>query len=1159
MKFPKPSVFSGLLGAFALSALSAFADPIVLEPDTVTDRDVRDGLSITLPVVASSNGTGSKVLTYQWKKRPSGGGEPVDVSDGGGISGATTANLKFTNANAGHAGNYFAEVTERSNPPGTDPDPVVNAPDYVLKVNVRPKIATNGQPVSATVDQGDGVTFSVTLTPESTLDQTFFQWTRNNVDIPGATESTYTIPAATEGNELTDGAQWQLAGNYAVKINSTKTATKITSKAAVLKVNSQPVILTQPSAGTGGTLFVPTKGSAKTTVVAGGNPKLEYQWEKETETPGTYVDVSGAKAATLSLPGQDSSEGKYRVRVKNGFTPLGSAGTYSNVVTVVVLNKPGETATIAADSNNPAQPNAKGEFTVGQFGEVGSEVDTEVTLTVSPNLTETGVLSFQWQKDGKNIADGDGVSGSATTEIKFSPLKWVHRGVYRCIIKNGVGSYTSKPYTLKVNSPPVILTDSGASLIAVKGKPAVLSVVAGGTAPLTYQWYKVDPDGDILQPKGKAAKFTQPAQDDIQGSYYCKVKNDFGEVLSQTTVLRVDTPVKISAPVMNPPKGPVVGGTLTLSILVAEGDGPINLQWQRNNVNLVTGGDIAGATATIDEVSQELVSMVISNVTLETAGSYRCIATNAGGAVKVTSATVKVKVLEAPSIQNHPESLQAVEGSTVNFSVAALGSPTLKYQWQQTAANLPGVPVEADYSNITGNATATKATLTLKTVNFTHSRYYRCIINNDTGIPATSSPARLTVAPIPNATVTAITPHIAMTNDKIRVTGTDLQYVTEAYFGPYGTNKATITKESNTSLLLTLPAGVSTSVETPITLKSKYDPITTATPNVVKRSLIPVNDRNNPKILLGSTFPVTAGRTFDHLTLGQLPASPDLAECAYTWVAPKAGRYMFTLNSNFQIVLEIKVGTLTTRIFAAAGSTGFSREFVVAAPNTAMEIKVYGDIQYPNANNLSYFGSFTLTAIMPRQAASQSSAASVVSGWELQGQSATMQEFAAEDGSESATFTGSSSQGGQPTVIWKDASDVAVEADSVVRTEWTMEIDKSGAEAPGHFAWQVAGREGSPLGQLQVSVSDGKLYAVEADGTRTELAPQLVPGSSNRFEITTDLGQATWQVRVNGVAQGQPLPLPANSGFGDVSVIWYPASSGARPTMTFDDVTITVD
>ncbi|HEY1083242.1 MAG TPA: hypothetical protein VGE29_13320, partial [Prosthecobacter sp.] len=307
MKFPKPSVFSGLLGAFALSALSAFADPVVHLPTGPDTKEVRDGLAITLSITASTDVAG-KYLTYQWKKRPSGGGVGGNVSDGAGISGSSTPNLKITGAKADHAGVYYVLVTERDGSPA----PTVDSPDITLKVYVRPKIATNGQPVSATVSQGGGVTFAVTLTPDSTTDNVEYKWFKNNVEIPGATESSYVIAAATAGNETVEGAQWQNAGNYVVEINSLLTSTKIKSKAAVLKVNSQPVILKQPSAETGGVLFVAAKASGKTTVVAGGNPKLEYQWEKETSTPGTYADVPvGAKAAALAVKGLDESEGNY--------------------------------------------------------------------------------------------------------------------------------------------------------------------------------------------------------------------------------------------------------------------------------------------------------------------------------------------------------------------------------------------------------------------------------------------------------------------------------------------------------------------------------------------------------------------------------------------------------------------------------------------------------------------------------------------------------------------------------------------------------------------------------------------------------------------------------------------------------------------------------
>jgi hypothetical protein len=59
------------------------------------------------------------------------------------------------------------------------------------------------------------------------------------------------------------------------------------------------------------------------------------------------------------------------------------------------------------------------------------------------------------------------------------------------VVSNKAGSVTSDPAVLGLNAPAAITTDPlGATLVV--GTLHTLRVVATGTAPLSYQWYKGD-------------------------------------------------------------------------------------------------------------------------------------------------------------------------------------------------------------------------------------------------------------------------------------------------------------------------------------------------------------------------------------------------------------------------------------------------------------------------------------------------------------------------------------------------------------------------------------------------------------------------------------------------------------------------------------------
>lgn len=1134
---------------------------------------MRDGLSVSLTVLAES--TSGNVLAYQWYKLGD-GDVKTPVSDGGGITGSKKNILKFTGAKASFSGRYVAVVYE----PVGSPFPEVESPEFTLQVNVRPKIASNGQPTSMTVEQGGAVSFNVGLTPDSTTDGLTFQWQKNNVDItdnPSATTANFIIPPAAVGPPVEPGAVWQDNGKYRVKIVSSLTATTIFSKTVTLAVNSAPVILKQPAADTANKLYIATKGSGKLSVIAGGNPKLNYKWEK-------MGDASFGPATASSLTVKDdvkSGAGFYRVGVTNFKSPLVGVPqvaepTYSQYAEVIILNKPTEVGTIAVTSNkSPEQPNEKGEFTAdfGDSEDLTPEPDTEVTLTLTPNEENTGDLEFQWQKDGKNIYNEteelgtEGVTGAQTRALKFAPLNWIHRGVYRCVVKNKVGTYTSKTYTLKVNSRPVLVTPPPAEVVGIANKSISISLVAGGNAPLKYQWWKEGDTEDSMVPKATSSRLTLSRLGDTsEGVYYCIITNlvgpvnEGGKLKSPSVTVRVDTPVTISEHPLA--EGIETGATLTLSVRTGQGDGPIKYQWQRNNVNLVNGPNITGAETTVTGPAglRDAVSLTITNIQLTDAGTYRCIVSNVEDAVKVTSKTAKITVLTPPSIvtpAGQPADQEVFEDTDVTFKVIAAGSPRLTYQWEKSAT---------EGGTYTPIAKATTATLKLNDVQAAlvdgDQGYYRCVVQNDTSVTATSNAAKLTVNLIPNPTITSFTPRKARTTDKLRITGTNLSFVSEVRFRSLTGPKGTVVKEEGGTLLVTVPGGLPAAEEVAIFAISKNGFAQTSIPGSgFTLSSTQINDRNNPTIVVGTTFTAQQGATtVPLLSTFELPTN-GFAEAVYTWVFPKAGTYGIVVNSNFQVWFSYDYNGDFDRDYSIAERV-YSTELVVEDDNTPVTFAVFG-VAGTGFFGLQDFGSYALqVSYIGPNAPSPTGATQTASldSWETEGKTGEFKTIQMAEGDEEATFTGSSSAGAQPTVLWTDATEIEAGPDSIVSTEWTMSIDQAGAGTQGHFAWQVSGANGSPLGQLQFSVADGAIYLVEANGTRTKTEPYLVPGSPCRFEITTDLGNGTWQAFMDGAALGEPLPLPVNSGFGDASVIWYPASSEtAQPTMTFDDVSITVD
>jgi hypothetical protein len=142
---------------------------------------VAAGSSAQFQVVAA----GSAPLTYQWRK------------NGIAIPGAAGSSLNLANVQPSHAGNYSVIV---SNPYGSVASAAAN-----LTVIQPPMVES--QPASASVALQSSVMFCVSVSGDPLLR---FQWRKNGVNIPNATNQCFTI----EHVQVADG------GNYSVVIEN---------------------------------------------------------------------------------------------------------------------------------------------------------------------------------------------------------------------------------------------------------------------------------------------------------------------------------------------------------------------------------------------------------------------------------------------------------------------------------------------------------------------------------------------------------------------------------------------------------------------------------------------------------------------------------------------------------------------------------------------------------------------------------------------------------------------------------------------------------------------------------------------------------------------------------------------------------------------------
>src|SRR5216684_3803306 len=205
---------------------------------------------------------------------------------------------------------------------------------------------------------------------------------------------------------------------------------------------------------------------------------------------GTISSTAGGSGATVMLSGAATAtttanslgvytftglaSGFYAITPSNTgytFTPVSQNVTVSTV-DVTGVNFAANVALVAPTITT--QP-ANQTVTAGQ------------TATFSVVAAGTVPLNYQWQKNGANIAGA--TSASYTTPATTTSDSG---SAFAVVVSNSTGAVTSASATLTVNPAPVApaITTQPANQTVTAGQAATFTVVASGTAPLSYQWQK---------------------------------------------------------------------------------------------------------------------------------------------------------------------------------------------------------------------------------------------------------------------------------------------------------------------------------------------------------------------------------------------------------------------------------------------------------------------------------------------------------------------------------------------------------------------------------------------------------------------------------------------------------------------------------------------
>ncbi|MGZ4963735.1 MAG: NHL domain-containing protein, partial [Limisphaerales bacterium] len=252
-------------------------------------------------------------------------------------------------------------------------------------------------------------------------------------------------------------------------------------------------------------------------------------------------------------------------------------------------------------------------------------------------------------------------------------------GDYTVVIRNASGVVTSAVATVSLSGPPVILSQP-VNQTALVGDSLTMSVSTTGDLPQIYQWSL---NGATLAQNGSAISITNAQLSDA-GTYRVVVSNSVGSAPSQPAVLQVGT-----APVITtqPATQTVIYPTNATFVAGASGSVPLRYQW------LFNGTAIASATN---------ATVVLSNVVLTTAGSYKIVVTNLFGSTTSDVATLTIDQAP-PAFTIPPSSTTMVYGSARVLTASAISTIPFTYQWMFNGTPIGGATSSAlTVSNLLG-------------------------------------------------------------------------------------------------------------------------------------------------------------------------------------------------------------------------------------------------------------------------------------------------------------------------------------------------------------------------------------------------------------------------------------------------------------------------
>jgi hypothetical protein len=500
------------------------------------------GQSTTLSVAATGTG-----LTYQWYIGSS--GTTTALAPNGTGTQLTVSPSTTTN--------YWVRVSGQCAPPADSRTATVTVNQPTCTPPTVPAPSASPSSISS------GQSSTLTANPAGTGPFTY-QW---YVGVSGDTASPMTgqTNSSVTVSPTTTTSYWvRVTGQCAPFADSAATIVTVASCVPP----SAPAPNASPSSISSGQ-------SSTLSVSPAGTGPFTYQW---------FVGASGdqpnpiAGATTFSTSVSPAVTTGYWVKVTGQCAPAS--------------NSPATTVTVAC------MPIALGGVTAQP-----STINVGQSSTIFVSTSGNGPFTFQWFRGSLGDASNPiaGATGnSAVVSPTTSTSYWVHVTAPCGSQDGGVTVFVNAPCTQSS------ITTHPSSTTIAPGASATLTVVAAGTAPISYQWF-TGTSGNTSNPITGATSASVTVSPTVTTTYWVRVSNSCNTIGNNSTTAVVTVSATCPAPSITTQPLSVsagLGTTATLNVVATAPGTTIHYQWYKGaKGDLSTKVGTDAPTFTTDAVS----------------------------------------------------------------------------------------------------------------------------------------------------------------------------------------------------------------------------------------------------------------------------------------------------------------------------------------------------------------------------------------------------------------------------------------------------------------------------------------------------------------------------------------------------------------------------